>query len=82
VADSRNQLEQTSSVVSLKMLLTHASERAGAVYAMDPREYARSMDEVRGIIGQLAEALELGERSRAWAASGEVNFRAPAVPLH
>jgi hypothetical protein len=61
------QLEEASSVVSLKMLLGYASDRASAVYSVDPREYARSMAEMRGIIGQLADALEVNDQSRSLA---------------
>jgi hypothetical protein len=82
MADSYFQVEQASSVRALKMLLTGASERSHAVYAMDPREYARSMDEVRGLIGPLAHALAVEELSLARAAAEDVRFGAPVVPLH
>ena len=82
MADSYSQVEQASNVRALKLLLTGASERAHAVFATDPREYARSMDEVRGIIGQLANALAVEELSRARTASEGVSFPASAVQLH
>ncbi len=82
MADSSMKLQETDSIASLKMLLEYTSESARAVYAMDPREYGRSMDEVRNIIGRLAEALEAEDRSRARVLSDVAYFPAAAVRWH
>ncbi|QMV17714.1 hypothetical protein GOB94_02620 [Granulicella sp. 5B5] len=81
MADSYFQVEQAPHVKALKLLLTGASERAHAVFETDPREYARSMDDVRGLIGQLANALAVEELSRSRAAAEDVGFAAQAMQL-
>jgi hypothetical protein len=82
MADSLIELQEIANSASLKMLLEYTSESARAVYAMDPREYGRSMDEVRGILGRLAESLEVREPSRTQVAIDEEYFPASTVQLH
>jgi hypothetical protein len=82
MASTRIQVEQTTEIMLLKRLLADTSEKASTAYTVNPQEYARNMEEARNIIGRLADALEVNERSRVRIAPDEVHYSVSPVQLH
>ncbi len=62
--DSLVQLQQIFSVEALEKQLFLSSTKAQAVFQKDPEAYAKRMEDVRDIIGQLAMALEIEDQAR------------------